>query len=206
MEIRWLGQSSFEIKTATGTVVTDPYPGYFDSGAPADPNTIVTLSRRADASGDWPASVKVFDRPGEYETGGLSFRGVATPAADGRAGRTVNTVFVFDAEGMTICAFGQPGVVPDEHTLQMIGPVDALLVRTDGQGLPMEQRAAAARAVEPKVVVPNGFDASSGAPAQALAKFLAQLGVKQAEAQPRLSLNKASLSEGMKTVVLSPRS
>ncbi len=205
MEIRWLGQSAFEAKTSAGTVVFDPHPGMFQSGPLQDPNTVMTVSRRG-APGDVPRQVQCFDRPGEYEAGSLSIRGVATPGAVGRAGgRSVNTVFMLDAEGVTICCLGAPSVAPDASALQMIGPVDVLLVRTDGAAMPPDQLAAAARAMEPSLVVPSGFDSSKGAPGQALAAFLRQLGVKQAEPLPRLNVTKSSLPEDLKVIVLSAR-
>ena len=206
MEIRWLGQSTFELKTSTGTVICDPYPGLFESGSHLDPNTVVTMSRRGPPLADMPETVHAFDRPGEYEAGSISVRGVASPAGAPGQSRAVNTVFLIDAEGMTVCALGLPGTVPDATALQMMGPVDVLLVRTDGTtGLPMDQRAAAVRTIEPRLVVPSGYDASTGAPGPALASFLRQMGVKQAEAQPRLAVSKASLPEDMKVIVLSPR-
>ncbi len=206
MEIRWLGQSAFEVKTAAGTVVCDPYPGLFERGAALDPNTIATFSRQGGKT-DWlPESVHVIDRPGEYEMGGLSVRGVATPAGDPASSRAVNTVFLVDAEGLTVCALGLPGVTPDATALQMMGPVDVLLVRTDGAGMPADQRAGTARQIEAKVVAVNGYDSVAGSPNAALARLLKELGVKQVEPQPRFAVSKSSLPPDLKVVVLTPRS
>ena len=204
MEIRWLGKSAFEIKTAAGTVIADPYPGLFEALGARDPNTIVTVSRLGQRAPEAPNPEKLADRPGEYEMGGLSFRGVATTAGD-PSRRTVNTVFVVDAEGMTVCALGQIGVAPDAQTLQLIGQVDVLLVRTEPGGLPVDELAAAVRAIDAKVIVPSGLDASAGTPSASLNAFLKQLGVKAAEAQPRLSLTRANLPQDTKVVILSQR-
>jgi L-ascorbate metabolism protein UlaG (beta-lactamase superfamily) len=205
MEIRWLGQSAFEIKTSAGTLISDPYPGLFEAVAARDPNTVVTSCKKGRRAGEIPDADKVLDRPGEYEFGGLGVRGVGTPGGGPDRSRTVNTVFLVDAEGVTVGILGLAGAVPNEATLHMMGPVDVLLVRTDSPAMPFDQLAAAVRAIDPKLVIASGFDPASGAPAAGLAAFLKQMGVKAVEPQPRQSISKSSLPQDMKVVVLSPR-
>ena len=205
MEIRWLGQSAFEIKTSTGTMITDPFPGLFEASASRDPNTVVAFCKKGQRVSGVPDEEKVVDRPGEYEFGGMSVRGVGTPAGDASSSRAVNTVFLLDAEGITVGILGLASTPPDAPTQQMMGPVDVLLVRTDSRAMTMDQIAAAVRAIDPKVIVPTGFDPASGAPGPTLVSFLKQMGVKSAEAQPRLSVTKGNLPPDLKIAVLSPR-
>ena len=99
MEIRWLGQSAFEIKTSTGTILCDPAGAIVSSGPGHDPNTVLVLSRKEARPSGITDSMAVFDRPGEYEVAGICVRGVGTPVSEKVAGRGLNTVFLVEAEG-----------------------------------------------------------------------------------------------------------
>ncbi len=202
MEIRWLGQSAFEIKTSTGTMITDPFPGLFEAATSRDPNTVVAFCKKGACVSGVPDEEKVIDRPGEYEFGGMSVRGVGIPAGDAATSRAVNTMFLLDAEGLTVGVLGLASIPPDGPTQQVMGPVDVLLIRTDSRAMTMDQIAAAVRAIDPKVVVPTGYESSSGAPGPALASFLKQMGVKTSEVQPKLSISKGNLPQDLKVAVL----
>ena len=81
MEIRWLGNFTFEVRSSVGVVIVD-YEGKLPSPTKVkDANTVFVYSGENDenhVSNDF----QVLTGPGEYEIGGLSIRGVATPADD----------------------------------------------------------------------------------------------------------------------------
>lgn len=96
MEIRWLGNSTFEVKSSVGVVVVDHQGDIPPTSELEDENTVFVYSQGERSS--HPASdIQVLAGPGEYEIGGLSVRGVATPADDPAISHDINTVYVVDA-------------------------------------------------------------------------------------------------------------
>ncbi|MEX0761568.1 MAG: MBL fold metallo-hydrolase [Dehalococcoidia bacterium] len=207
MEIRWLGQSAFEIKASAGTVICDPFRALFtDDGPLKDPNTVVTFSRRDSALRGLPEEVKSLTGPGEYEISGLSIRGVATPAGDPQSSRDINTVFIVDADGVNVGVLGVPGIQPDAQAMQLVGQVDVLLVTSENGALSADDLSSVVRSFEPKVIVPSGYDPDAGAPGPELAALLTELGAKAGDPQTRLSLTRSNLPEEVTTVILQLRS
>ena len=205
MEIRSLGRSGFEVKSAVGTVLVDPPPEALGGPFP-DPNTILVFSKRAGGVREAPAGVaKVLEGPGEYEIGGVSIRGVATPADDPSVSHDINTAYVIDADGVMVCSAGALGSAPDTGAMQQVGKVNVLLLDPEQSPLSGDELAATVRYFDPELVVPSGFDTASGKPGRLQAELLSELGVKQVEPQPRMTVSRTSLPEQRTTVVLTPR-
>ena len=205
MEIRSLGRSGFEVKSATGTVLVDP-PDDALSGPFPDPNTIMAFSKRSGSIRQAPQGVaKVIEGPGEYEIGGLSVRGVATPADNPDTSHEINTAYVIDADGVMVCSTGALGATPDNVAMQQVGKVNVLLLDPESSPMSGDELAATMRNFEPSVVVPSGYDADAGKPGQLQAELLKELGVKQFEMQPRVQVSKTTLPEERTTVLLSPK-
>jgi L-ascorbate metabolism protein UlaG (beta-lactamase superfamily) len=205
MEIRSLGRSGFEVKSGVGTVLVDP-PADALAGPFPDPNTIVAFSKRAEGNRETPAGVtKVLEGPGEYEIGGVSIRGVATPADDPSVSHEINTVYVIDADGVMVCSAGALGYAPDSVAVQQVGKVNVLLLDPEQSVLSGDELAATVRNFDPELVAPSGFDEAAGKPGRLLAELLSELGVKQVEPQQRMTVSRNSLPEQRTTVVLTPR-
>jgi L-ascorbate metabolism protein UlaG (beta-lactamase superfamily) len=205
MEIRSLGRSGFEVKSATGTVLVDP-PAEAMSGPFPDPNTIMVFSKRSSTRREAPQGVaKVLEGPGEYEIGGMSVRGVATPADSPEVSHEINTAYVIDADGVMVCSAGAIGSTPDAVAMQQVGKVNVLLLDPEASPMSGDELAATMRNFEPSVVAPSGFDADTGKPGQLQAELLKELGVKQIEPQPRVTVSRSAIPEERVTVVLSPR-
>ena len=138
MEIRWLGNSTFEIRSSAGMVVVDHQGALPKPADVEDDNTIFVFSQGDHAS--HPAGKhQVLTGPGEYEIGGLSVRGVATPADDPAISRDTNTVYIVDADGMQVATLGNPGSQPSAQSVQQISKVDVLIINTEAQGLETEE-------------------------------------------------------------------
>ena len=157
MEIRWLGNFTFEVRSSVGVVIVD-YEGKLPNPTKVkDANTVFVYSSDGDedhVSNDF----QVLTGPGEYEIGGLSIRGVATPADDPAISRKINTVYIVDADGLQVAMLGNPGFQPSAQSVQQISKVDVLIINTESQGLEPDELSNAIRNLEPKVVVPSGFD------------------------------------------------
>ncbi len=203
MEIRSLGRSGFEVKSAVGTVLIDP-PDTALSGSFPDPNTIVAFSKRGGRR-DVPSGVaKLIEGPGEYEIGSVSIRGVATPADDPAVSHEINTAYLIDADGVLVCSTGGLGSAPDAASTQQLGKVNVLLLDPEQSPLSADELAATTRNFEPDVVVPSGFDNASSKPGKLLSSLLSELGVKDLEPQPKVTISRSSLPDSRTTVLLTP--
>lgn len=201
MEIRSLGRSGFEIKSAVGTVLVDP-PEEALSGPFTDPNTIVAFSKRTNHRAAPNGVSKLIEGPGEFEIGSVSIRGVATPADDPAVSHEINTAYLIDADGVLVCSTGGLGSAPDTAAMQLLGKVNVLLIDPEQSPMSADELAATMRSFEPDVVVPSGYDSSAGKPGSLLGSLLSELGAKDLEPQSRVTLSRSSLPESRTTVLL----
>ncbi len=204
MEIRWLGNSTFEIRSSVGIVVVDHQGALPKISELEDENTIFVFSQ-GDHSRHPASQHQVLTGPGEYEIGGLSVRGVATPADDPAISRETNTVYVVDADGMQIATLGNPGYQPSGQSVQQISKIDVLIINTEAQGLEPDELSSIIRSLEPKMIVPSGYDAEAGKPSPAMARLLTELGVKEFEPITRLNISRSGLPDERTVVVLQQR-
>jgi len=194
MEIRWLGNFTFEVRSSVGVIIVD-YEGKLPSPTKVkDANTVFVYSGENDenhVSNDF----QVLTGPGEYEIGGLSIRGVATPADDPAISKKINTVYIVDADGLQVATLGNPGSQPSAQSVQQISKVDVLIINTESQGLEPDELSNAIRNLEPKVVVPSGYDSQSGKPSTEMQRLLTELGVKEFEPTARVTVTKSGLPD-----------
>ena len=202
MEIRWLGKSTFEVRSSVGVVVVD-HQGKLPSPTKLkDANTVFVYS--SDAEQDHSSNdFQVLTGPGEYEIGGLSIRGVATLADDPAISKKINTVYIVDADGLQVATLGNPGSQPSAHSIEQISKVDVLIINTESQGLEPDELSNAIRNLEPKIVVPSGYDSQSGKPGTEMQRLLTELGVKEFEATSRVTVTKNGLPD--ERTVMVPR-
>jgi L-ascorbate metabolism protein UlaG (beta-lactamase superfamily) len=205
MEIRWLGNSTFEVTSSVGAVIIDqqgslPKPSELD-----DDNTVFVFSKGEPS--DHPVSDNnVLAGPGEYEIGGLAIRGIATPAEDPAVSKDINTVYVVDADGLQVASLGHPGYQPSAQSVQQISKVDILILNTESQALEPDEMSAVIRNLEPKMIVPSGYDTEAGKPSASMQRLLTELGVKEFEATSKLSVTKSGLPDERAVIVLQQRS
>jgi L-ascorbate metabolism protein UlaG (beta-lactamase superfamily) len=205
MEIRWLGNSTFEVRSSVGVVIVDHQGKLPKVSELEDENTVFVFSSGERAS--HPVSDNhVLAGPGEYEIGGLSIRGVAIPADDPAISKEINTVYIVDADGLQVATLGNPGYQPSAQSVQQISKVDILIINTESQGLEPDEMSAVIRNLEPKMIVPSGYDAESGKPSAAMQRLLTELGVKEFEPSSRLNVSKNGLPDERAVVVLQQRS
>ncbi len=209
MDIRWLGRSTFQIQSGASTIVFDPFPRAPRPQVRAEGTTVVTSSHddpdRIDV-GPWRSFAHVLEGPGEYEIGGLAFRGIPVPREDPEHARAVNTVFVLEAERMTVCHLGPLKEQLSAQARQMVGPVDILIVPANGEGvITSEDAAAAIRQIDPKIVIPMYYGKNGrGADSPLVKRLVSEIGVAAPEPQPRLSVGRGSLPAEFRVVVLRP--
>ena len=111
MEVTFVKDQTFKIKTKTGSVLTDP------NGPSIESVTGETL--------------KAFSGPGEYEVTGISIIGVKTEEGN---------VFVYEVDNLRICHLGNLTKKLTDSKVSQIGEVDVLLVPVTGESVEMTQQ------------------------------------------------------------------
>lgn len=219
MTIRYLGHASFLIKAKEGTIVIDPFnPDKVGFRFPKVSADIVlsthdhTDHNNVEAVGGDPFVIR---GPGEYEVSGIKVWGFPT-FHDKKQGaeRGKNTVYLFEAEGLTICHLGDLGHLLSEKTAEEIGSPDVLLIPTGGiYTIDHEEAAKVAAQLEPKIIIPMHFKVpgikESFKDLSEVSAFLEEMGlpagkagVTGIETQDKLKVTKASLPEEPEVVVL----
>jgi L-ascorbate metabolism protein UlaG (beta-lactamase superfamily) len=211
MEIIWLGHSCFRLRGSDATVITDPYApetGY-QIGKPA--GSIVTVSHGHPGHSYVAAigqSPRVVSSPGEYEISGVFITGIAT-YHDAQRGKELgkNTVFVIELDELTICHLGDLGHVPSEEQIEKMNNVNVLLIPVGGgRSLDATRAAETISLLEPNIVIPMHYRTDVvKVPLDPLEKFLKEMGVKEATAQPKLTVTKSNLPQQTTVTVLEYR-
>ena len=208
MDISWLGHSCFRIRGSHTIVITDPYPpglGY----SLGKPNArIVTVSHQhpghsyVQGIGGEPKPVI---GPGEYEIGGVLIIGIAT-FHDGEGGRKrgKNTAYLMEIDEISVCHLGDLGHVLTAEQVEELDNVDVLLLPVGGVStINAPMAAEVVRQLEPKAVVPMHYKTSALSwELEPVARFLKEIGVKQVNSQPKLSLTRSSLPASTQVFLL----
>jgi len=199
MDISWLGHSCFRIRGSHVIVITDPYSPDLGYSLGKPTARIVTVSHQhpghsyVKGIGGGPRLVV---RPGEYEINGVLIIGIATfHDADKGEKRGKNTAYLIEVDEVSICHLGDLGHVLAAQQVEEIGKVDVLLLPVGGVStINAPMAAEVVRQLEPKVVVPMHYKTSAlNRELEPVESFLKEVGVKQVEPQPKLSLTKSNL-------------
>ena len=211
MDVTWLGHGCFRLRGRNAAVVTDPYPpaiGLKLSRMDAD---LVTISHEHE-NHNYTQVVRdgayEIHGPGEYEVAGVSVIGVPTyhDAEKGtKHGR--NTVYLIEIDDVRVCHLGDLGHKLEDAEAEAVASPDVLLVPVGGlTALNAAQAAEVVRQLEPRYVVPMHY-AIPGLKLQLdpIDRFLKEMGVAAAEAQPKLAVQRSSGEYDTKVVVLEPK-
>ena len=147
------------------------------------------------------------NRPGEYETGDISIKGVAVRAHMDEKGTKLATMYKVTIADTSVLFTGH--VHPDvtETELEAIGQVQVLVVPVGGMGYTLDAIGAQklVREFEPKLVIPTHYNDSAlsfPVPQQDLEVALKELGMEPKEKVGKLKLKAGDLTEGTKLIVL----
>jgi len=208
MEINWLGHSCFRIKGNRTIVITDPYSPELGYSLDKPVARIVTISHQHPGHsyivgiGGEP---KPITGPGEYEISDVFIIGLATfhDAEEGKK-RGKNTVYIIEMDGVLICHLGDLGHVLTVGQVEDLGKVDVLLIPVGGVStLNAPAAAEVVRQIEPKIVVPMHYKTKAlNRELEPVGRFLKEMGVKEANPLPKLSINKANLPSSTQVVLL----
>jgi L-ascorbate metabolism protein UlaG (beta-lactamase superfamily) len=211
MDVTWLGHGCFRLRGRSAAVVTDPYPPAIGLKLARMDADLVTISHEHE-NHNYTQVVREgayeIHGPGEYEVAGVSVIGVPTyhDAEKGsKHGR--NTVYLIEIDDVRICHLGDLGHKLEDAEAEAVASPDVLLVPVGGRtAMNAAQAAEVVRQLEPRYVVPMHY-AIPGLKLELdpIDRFLKEMGVTVAEAQPKLAVQKSSGEYDTKVVVLEPK-
>jgi len=147
----------------------------------------------------------VVDGPGEYEISGVLIIGIAT-FHDGERGRKrgKNTVYLMEIDEISVCHLGDLGHVLTGEQVEEIDNVDVLLLPVGGVStINAPMAAEVVRQLEPKAVIPMHYKTPTlNRELEPVERFLKEIGAKEVNSQPKLSLTKSSLPSSTQVFLL----
>lgn len=168
MKLIWYGQSCFHIATKTADLVIDPYSEEIGLKLPKlkadivlkthnhfDHNNVEAVKAKAKAKRPF-----LIEGPGEYNVKEVSIYGISSYHDQSQgAERGVNTIYVIEAEGVSLAHLGDLG--QKELTawqLDQLGQVDVLLLPVGGTyTINGAQAAQIVQQIEPQLVIPMHY-------------------------------------------------
>ena len=216
MDITYLGHSSFKLKVANATLVTDPYNKSVGFSFPRTSADIVTISHahedhnNKDAVNTTARRDKPFiiDSPGEYEVGGTSVFGVPSFHDDQEGElRGPNTIFSILMEGISVVHLGDLGHLLKQSQLSELNGVDVLLCPVGGHyTIDRKKVTELINQLEPSILIPMHYktpnhNQDTFKEVGTLEEFIKDFGTEP-QTMEKLSVTKASLSEDLQLVVL----
>lgn len=211
MEIAWLGHSCFRIRGREATIVTDPCPPSSGHSVGKPSADIVTVSHGHENHSYVKAvagNPAVLEWPGEYEIHGAFVTGVRT-YHDSREGAVhgPNVSFVIEMEDVRVCHLGDLGHTPTPEQVEEMSGVGVLLIPVGGHTTINGATAAeVVNIIEPAIVIPMHYQtAANQAELAPLDRFLKEMGAKELEPQPKLTVSRSSLPHETQVVLLDYR-
>lgn len=209
IDISWLGQACFKIKSKGATLLTDPYNDAFIGLKLGNPEADIVTVTHDHQDHNYVPGVKgepfVIKGPGEYEVKGVNVLGVAT-FHDTKNGseRGLNTVYNIEVEGVKIAHMGDLGQILTNEQVEELGSVDVLLVPVGGvYTIEADEAAKLSALIEPKIVIPMHYKLPGLKPdLDSVEKFLKEMGKERIEPAPKISIRKDKLPEELQIIVL----
>jgi L-ascorbate metabolism protein UlaG (beta-lactamase superfamily) len=208
MDISWLGHSCFRIKGSNATVITDPYPPDLGYSLGKPTARIVTVSHQHPGHAyiqGIAGEPKIITGPGEYEISGVLIIGMATfHDTEGGRMRGSNTVYLMEVDEVSVCHLGDLGQVLTAGQVEELENVDVLLLPVGGVStIDAPLAAKVVRQLEPKVVIPMHYKTQAlKRELEPVERFLKEIGVKELNPQPKLSLTRSSLPDNTQVFLL----
>ena len=210
MEILYLGQSSFLLKTKECRLVIDPYVEKIGFKMPKISADTVTVSHDHDDHSNVKAvggDPRIVDGPGEYEIKGVCITAMSTyhDEKEGKE-RGKNIVFMYDTEELRIVHLGDLGHKLSEKQLDELDGVDVLMIPVGGEfTIDSKQAKAMIKLISPSVVIPMHYKTSKHNKdfdkMAELDEFLKEMEMEPKK-EAKLKLKKLDLPEEMELVVL----
>jgi len=200
MHISWLGGTGLKIQTKPQnddiTVLIDPYKAEAGSSPRNLTANIALFTRGEDESITLSGDPYTLSHPGECE-----IKGVLLTAAPTEEGKMILRI---DSEGLSLAHLGLLSKTPSNDALEAIGSVDILCLPVGGgEGYDPEMALKVINLIEPRVIIPLGFQSDNDPKALPVEKFLKDIGIPADKPEKKIILKKKDLPiEDMKGMVL----
>lgn len=191
MHISWHGLTCVKLQTPTATILINPFQ---DSGALKMPSLKVDIAASTNLADELANNTERLQgdptritNPGEYEIAGAFVYGI--PAGGEQS------LFKVEAEGITV---GHPGTTIKQLTekqLERFEGVDVLFLPITGSDA--KARAAFLSAVEPRIIIPIGYQPAKGKKAKekldTIDVFAKEMNVKDATPEAKIIIKQNNL-------------
>jgi L-ascorbate metabolism protein UlaG (beta-lactamase superfamily) len=224
MEITWYGGSCIRLRGKEGVIAADAYRSIVGptgrglvadivTYSHADPRPLPAKGKARVAAPDGvvrPTSLETsfqLDRPGEYEVHQVLINGVRTYRDDQKGALNGdNVIFVYELDGLHTVHLGDIGHALTEGMIGEIGPVEVVIVPVGGH-LSAARAAELVAQLDANLVVPIPVCEDEAACEAEMAKFMHEMGVKQApEPQPKLTVTFSSVPQELTIILLESKS
>lgn len=213
MQLKYLGHSSFLIKTKDAKVVMDPFdPKAVGLKFPKQEADVVTFSHQH-PDHNYGAGVStdalVIDWPGESDKLGVRITGYPTfHDKEKGAQRGENTLFKIEAEEISILHCGDLGHTLTDELVDEIGDVDILLIPVGGHyTIDAAEAVSVVHKIEPSIVIPMHYnhkdlDQKTHKDLAGLDEFVAKYGSAPSETLEVLTMKKDDIPEDTKLIIM----
>lgn len=163
MKIQYLGHSCFKLTESTGTkIITDPYKGIgyeLPENLTADAVTVSHHHYDHDNVSAVSGAPNVIEGEGFYELPGVEITGIKSYHDDQEGKlRGENTIFKFRMDGLDICHLGDLGEECSAELLELLLPVNILLIPVGGNyTIDAEQAKEYVDRIMPEIVIPMHY-------------------------------------------------
>lgn len=214
MEIKFLGHSSFQIKSKTASVITDPYDSLMVGlKFPKLEADIVTISHDHKDHNSYKqvdGQPLIINIPGEYEKNEIRITGFkAYHDKSNGAEKGINILFKIEIDGIVILHCGDLAHKLSDELLEEIDSVDVLMLPVGGgSSLNSQEAVDLVKSIEPEIVIPMHYDHiainkevfPNLAP---VSEFINKMGLSELAPVNKLTLKKEDVhQEGTKVVLM----
>ncbi|MDO8499881.1 MAG: MBL fold metallo-hydrolase [bacterium] len=202
MHISWLGQTCVKLqikntKDEDVIVLIDAYKPDTGDFPRSFSGNIALYSKGVEGAVTISQTPLAVSGPGEVEV-----KEVMVYALPGDEG---NVIFKINAENMNVVHLGKITKNIPEEKLEGIGHVDILLLPVGGKGIYLDPEDAnkIVTALEPRIVIPVGYQCDTDPKVGSLSDFIKEIGLKPDAPEKKLIIKKRDLpAEEMKLIVL----
>ena len=166
MEIKWYGQSCFNVRSKDRILIFDPYSKDIGLKLPKLKADIVLVSHQHHDHNNVDAVSNrnkkkpfVISFPGEYEISGVYILGISSfhDKSEGKE-RGLNTIYVANIKGIKLCHLGDLGTVLSNGDIEKIGDIDILFIPIGGKyTIDSEEAVEVINQIDPKIIIPMHY-------------------------------------------------
>ncbi|WP_194192649.1 MBL fold metallo-hydrolase [Clostridium chrysemydis] len=167
MNITWLGNSTFLIKTEIGKrLLIDPINKFHSCNIKELSPNVITFSdysKNYICLDDFDPTTKIIKEPGIYDSEIGQIIGIKTYSDNFfGAKRGENTIFVFEIDGFKICHLGYLGCPLTSNLLDDLKGLDVLFIPVGGNvNLNSTEAYKLCKTLSPKVIIPMNYKISN---------------------------------------------